>query len=322
MRIGFSLGSLLTIREVLDCAEVLSRHSADSIWIPETWGMESGAMLASISQIAKKPKIGSSIINTYSRTPALIAMSAVTLDALSNGRLLLGLGASSKAIVEDWHGLEYAHNIGRMREYVEVIRMILCGKKVTYDGKFFHLRNFALLVKPVRTKIPIFLAAINKKMVDLAWDLGDGVIFYLRPLEEMKATISQMQSRREIDVACQLITCVSEDLEQALVRAKKTIAFYVSVGKTYREFLAGHGFEREVSAIFEEYRRSGLEETFEFVPDSMVESLALYGTPNDAVRKIEKFARAGITIPILQFNPVGNVLESFRLLASTMEEVM
>src|SRR5574340_183094 len=103
LRIGFSLGSLLSINEVLECARILANYEADSIWIPETWGMECSSMLSAVAQMAEKPKIGSSIINIYSRTPSLIAMNAVTLDTLSNGRLILGLGTSSKAIVEEWH---------------------------------------------------------------------------------------------------------------------------------------------------------------------------------------------------------------------------
>ena len=100
------------------------------------------------------------------------------------------------------------------------------------------MKNFTLLIKPKETTIPIYLAAVNQKMVELTWDIGDGVIFYLRPINEMKKTIAKMQSKKKIDVTCQLITCVSDDSDIAIERAKKTIAFYVSVGKVYREFLA------------------------------------------------------------------------------------
>lgn len=318
MRIGFSLGSLLSVNEILDCARVLKNHNPDSIWVPETWGMDCVPVLASVSQIATRPRIGSSIINIYSRTPSLIAMSAATLDLLSNGRFILGLGTSSKAIVEEWHGLGFDEPPQRMAEYVEVIRKVLTGKKVTHDGTFFHLKNFALLIKPVRTSVPIYIAAINQKMVDLAWSAGDGVIFYLRPLGEMQNTITRMQQKKRIDVACQLITCVSDDLEEALVRAKKTISFYVSVGSIYREFLAKNGFRKETEAIFDEYKKSGLGGTHNFVTDSMVESLALCGTPHEIPKKLEKFSAAGIDLPIIQFNPIGNVSESFQVLVKSL----
>lgn len=322
LRLGFSLGSLLSVKEIIECAQILSHYNPDSIWIPETWGMECSSMLSAVAQITKKPKLGSSIINIYSRTPSLVAMHAVTIDALSDGRLILGLGTSSKTIVEDWHGLEFEKPLQRMREYVDIVRQIVSGNKVNYSGKFFHLRNFNLLTKPVRSKIPIYLAAINEKMVELTWEIGDGVIFYLRPLDEMQDTIRRMQNKRKIDVACQLITCVSNDAEKAITRAKKTIAFYVSVGKIYREFLAKNGYERETKEIFEEYKKSGLSENYQFVSNSMVNSLALYGTPDNIRKKLDQFIKAGVDLPILQFNPIGDAVESFKLLVSTLESDM
>lgn len=284
--------------------------------------MECSSMLSAVAQMTKKLKLGSSIINIYSRTPSLIAMHAVTIDALSDGRLILGLGTSSKTIVEDWHGLEFEKPLQRMREYVDIIRQITSGNKVNYSGKFFHLRNFNLLIKPVRSEIPIYLAAINEKMIELTWEIGDGVIFYLRPLDEMRDTITRMQNKKKIDVACQLITCVSNDTEKAITRAKKTIAFYVSVGKIYREFLAKNGYEQEINEIFEEYQKSGLSENYQFVSNSMVNSLALYGTPDNIRKKLNQFIKAGIDLPILQFNPVDDVIESFKLLVSTLKSDM
>ncbi len=322
MGLGFSLGSLLSVEEIFDCAKTLSGYPVDSIWIPETWGMDCCSILSYVAGIANKPKLGSSIINIYSRSPALTAMSAVTLDVISDGRFMLGLGTSSKQIVEDWHGIEFENPLHRMREYVDVTRLVMSGKKVSYDGKFFHLKNFGLLIKPRRIKIPIYLAAINQKMVELTWEIADGVIFYLRPLHELKATIEKMQSKRKIDVACQLITCVSDDSEKSIIRAKKTIAFYVSVGTIYRQFLASNGFKKETDAIFEEYAKNGLSGNHVFVTDDMVNSLSICGTPEDVRRKILQFIEAGINLPILQFNPVGDIKKSFELLVKTLASDM
>ena len=317
-RLGISLGSLLSINDIFECAKMTNGYKIDSIWIPETWGMDCCSILSSLSSIVKKPQLGSSIINVYSRSPALIAMSAVTLDTISKGRFILGLGTSSKPIVEDWHGIEFKRPLQNMRESVEIIRMIISGKKVSYDGKFSHLRNFRLLIQPPRTKIPIYLAAINQKMVDLAWEIADGVIFYLRPLPELKKTVQKMQSKKKIDVACQIITCISEDSQKSITRAKQTIAFYVSVGKIYREFLASNGFKQETLAIFDEYKKNGLKDNYEFVTDEMVNSLSICGNPNDIKKKVQQFVAAGVDLPILQFNPVGDVHESFKLLTKTL----
>ncbi len=321
MRLAYSLGSLLTINQILDCSTHLSKYDPDSIWIPETWGMENFSMLSMVSQKATSPKIGSSIINIYSRSPALIAMGAATVDTISNSRLILGLGTSSTKIVEDFHGYQFENPISRMREYVKIIRLILSRKQVTYNGNFFKLKNFSLLIKPPRDSIPIYLAAVNEKMVQLSWEIADGVIFYLRSISELKKTIQKMQEKKEIDVACQIITCVSHDSQKAIDCAKQTLAFYISIGKIYREFLAKNGFQKETEEIFQEFKSTGFKVIHELVPDSMLNSLTICGTPEECLKKFKKFADTGLTLPIIQFNPIDNVNESFALLTSTFSEV-
>ncbi len=317
MRTAYSLGSLLTVNEVLECARILSDTDVDTIWIPETWGMENFAMLGAISQLTNTPNIGSSIVNIYSRSPAAIAMGAATVDTLTDGKLILGLGTSSIPIVKNFHGYEFEQPIKRMKEYVGIIRKITTTQNANYEGDIFNIKNFSLLIKPPRKYIPIYLAAVNKKMVNLTWDIADGVIFYLRPITEIKQTVLRMQSRRRIDVTCQIITCVSEDVEAAITRAKKTLGFYISVGKVYREFLAENGFRTETKNIANEYEESGLNSASKLVTDKMLDSLTITGTPDDCQRKILPFYKAGIDIPILQFNPVGDTIKSFKLLAKT-----
>ena len=320
MRIACSLGSLLSVDQVLECTKILSKTDVESIWIPETWGMENFSMLGAVANSTTSQKIGSSIINIYSRSPSTIAMGAVTTDILSNGRLVVGLGTSSVPIVEDFHGKKFDNPVQRMREYVEIIRLALTKKQINYTGKIFNLKNFTLLIEPKRQTIPIYLAAINQKMVELTWEIGDGVIFYLRPLDEMKKTIFNMQSKNKIDVACQIITCVSNDSENAIQRAKKTLAFYVSVGKIYREFLAKNGFENETRKIFEEFKQSGFKSNHELVTDFMLNSLCIAGSPDEAKSQLNKFRNSGVDLPIIQFNPIGDAIESFSLLKKTFFE--
>ena len=155
-------------------------------------------------------------------------------------------------------------------------------------------------------------------MVNLCWKIADGVIFYLRPIEEMKKTISKMQSQKKIDVTCQIITCISNNSEDAIQRAKKTLAFYISVGKVYREFLAKNGFEKETNDIFGEFKKSGFKSNHELITDSMLNSLCIAGSPEEAKVQLEKFRNAGIDLPIIQFNPIGNTIESFSLLKKTL----
>jgi alkanesulfonate monooxygenase SsuD/methylene tetrahydromethanopterin reductase-like flavin-dependent oxidoreductase (luciferase family) len=320
MRIACSLGSLLSVEEVLHCSKSISNSKIDSIWIPETWGMENFSTMSAVASNTESQKIGSSIINIYSRSPSTIAMGAATVDILSKGRLILGLGTSSMPIVEDFHGYKFSNPVQRMKEYVEIIRLALSKKQMNYSGKIFQLNNFTLLIEPKRKSIPIYLAAINEKMVNLTWEIADGVIFYLRPLEELKETITKMQSKKRIDVACQIITCVSEDSENAILRAKKTLAFYVSVGDIYREFLSKNGFQNETKNIFEEFKNSGFKSNHELVTDKMLNSLCIAGNPNESKKQLQKFRDSGIDLPIIQFNPIGDTKKSFSLLKKTFLE--
>ena len=320
MRLSYSLGSLLTVEQVLVCSRKLNEFKPDTVWIPETWGMENFSMLSMASRENSFSKIGSSIVNIYSRSPSLIAMGAATVDAISNKRLVLGLGTSSQPLVEDFHGDKFESPLKRMKECVEIIRLILSGKTINYSGEIFSLKNFSLLIKPPRDSIPIYLAAVNQKMVELTWKIADGVIFYLRPKSEIRSTLAKMQNQKKIDSTLQIITCVNNDSEKAIVRAKKTLAFYVSVGKIYREFLASNGFENETKNIFEEYEKNGLESNHELVPESMVSELCIAGTPDECKTQLLQFRETGIDLPIIQFNPTDNVEDSFNLVTTTFSE--
>ena len=331
-RIAFSLGSILTVNQVLSCTQYIAKkkYGPDTIWIPETWGMENFSMLGSISQniTTHKSKIGSSIINVYSRSPSLISMGAVTVDTLSKGRLILGLGTSSIPIIRDFHGQDFDKPLTRMREYIQVIRMITSGKKIEFNGRFFKLKGFQLLIKPFRETIPIYVAAVNQKMVELAWDISDGVIFYLRPLSEMRDTITNIQSKKNIDVTCQIITAISKnDSQKAIERAKTTLSFYIAVGKIYREFLANNGFRQETTNIYQEYKETrSTNSCKDLVTERMLRALTICGEPDECRKKLEQFYDAGVTLPIIQFNPVvGNnndPLESFNESFNTFSDVM
>jgi len=320
MRLSYSLGSLLTVEQVLACSRKLNELKPDTVWIPETWGMENFSMLSMASMENSFSKIGSSIVNIYSRSPSLVAMGAATVDTISNKRLVLGLGTSSKPLVEDFHGDKLESPLKRMKEYVDIIRLIFSGKTINYSGEIFSLKNFSLLIKPPRDSIPIYLAAVNQKMVELTWKIADGVIFYLRPKSEIRSTLAKMQNQKKIDTTLQIITCVNNDSEKAMVRAKKTLAFYVSVGKIYREFLASNGFESETKNILEEYEKNGLQNNHELVSESMVNELCIAGTPGESKTQLRQFRETGIDLPIIQFNPTDNVEDSFNLVTTTFSE--
>lgn len=334
MRVSYSLGSLLSVREVAECASAVAAAPSqpDTVWVPESWGAENYSMLGMLSQRLERPRIGSSIVNVYSRSPALVAMGALTVDALSGGRMVVGLGSSSRPIVERLHGYPFRDPVARVREYVEIVRSITSppggagtAPRVDRDGGMFRLGGFSLLARPVRDSIPIYLAAVNARMVELAWEAADGVIFYLRPPAEIRSTVSAMGARtrgRKFDVACQIVTAVSDDTEAALARAKKTIAFYVAVGDAYRRFLARNGYASEAAAVRSEYEVGGLGAAARALPDRMASDLAVHGTAEECRRGIERFAAAGVDQPIVQFNPVGgSVSESFRAVLGAFSDM-
>jgi alkanesulfonate monooxygenase SsuD/methylene tetrahydromethanopterin reductase-like flavin-dependent oxidoreductase (luciferase family) len=133
----------------------------------------------------------------------------------------------------------------------------------------------------------------------------------------MKETISRMQKKKKIDTALQIITCIHNDHEKATVRAKKTLSFYIAVGEIYRKFLQSTGYSEEIQIIYDEYKKGGLNGLEKFIPDKMLDDLCIAGTPDTAVKKLNAFRDIGIDLPIIQFNPIDDVKESFELLTKT-----
>jgi alkanesulfonate monooxygenase SsuD/methylene tetrahydromethanopterin reductase-like flavin-dependent oxidoreductase (luciferase family) len=208
-----------------------------------------------------------------------------------------------------------------MKEYIECLRLITKGQKVKYDGEFFRINNFKILHQPQRTYIPIFMAAINKKMVSMASELADGILLYLRPIEELKRTTAELKQAtkgKDFEIACSFICAISnKEPEKARDRAATTLAFYVAVGNYYSKFLAENGFKIEVEEITAEYRKAGAESAAKLVSERMLSSLVICGSSKECRESLSKFLSTGITLPILQFNPVGDSESSFREMLST-----
>ena len=320
-KLGYSLGPLLSMREILLCAKMADQQeNVDSLWVPESWGRESFATLGAMSQVTRKVSLGTSIISIYSRAPAIVAMAATTLDMLSDNRTIIGLGASTAAIVENWHGLKFNRPASRMKEYIECLRLMTRGEKVKYNGEFFQINNFKILHQPQRANIPIFMAAVNKKMVSMASKLADGILLYLRPLEELKRTATELKQAtkgKSFEIACSFICAMSnKEPEKARARAATTLAFYIAVGEYYSKFLADNGFKIEVEEISAEYRKAGADNAAKYVSDRMLSSLVICGSSEECRESLSKFLSTGITLPIIQFNPIGDSESSFKEMLS------
>jgi 5,10-methylenetetrahydromethanopterin reductase len=327
MRIGYNPSSLFSTKDVVRFAKLSDGVlQADSIWIPESWGREAFTMLGTISQVTNRIKLGTSVVNIYARSPATTAMAAFTLDDLAPGRIIIGLGAGTPALAENWHGIEFLHPIRRLEEFTECFRCILTGKKVNYEGVFYNIRDFSIMYRSKGKNIPIFFGAVNKRMIKLATNISDGVILYLRPLEEIREVVNMIKSLvqrsdRNFEICCVFITAIcDQNPELARLRASKTLAFYISVGEYYSKFLSDTGFNKEVMLVKEAYAKEGLDKAADCIPDKMLRSLTIFGNTENCLKSLREIDSTGISLPILQVNPVGDTGDSIKqsLLLATL----
>lgn len=273
-------------------------------------------MLGALAQVTKKVQLGTAIINIYSRSPATIAMGATTIDMLSGNRMIIGLGASSPVLIENWHGLNFYKPLLRMTRYIECIRKIVTGEKVNYASEFFQIRNFSLMYKPERQYIPIFVGAVNEGMLSLATHIADGTILYLRPFEELRETVNKIRSslgenNKMFNTSCVFISAISnKDPQMARHRAAKTLAFYTAVGKAYNTFLSNNGYRQEVKEISHQYWTNGVDAAASSVPDQMLDAITISGNKEQCIKSLEKFMSTGISMAILQVNPIQITGES------------
>lgn len=316
-QIGINPSSLFRTKDILEFAKLLdNKPQVDSIWIPESWGREAFVMLGAIASLTSKIKLGTSIVSMFSRSPATTAMAASTLDMVSKNRTVIGIGASTPILAENWHGTKFEFPLKRMKEYVTCFKIISSGETINFEGDFFKLKNMKIMHPSTRKKIPVFLGAVNSGMIKLATDIADGTILYLRPFDELKETVKYIRSvtskeSKNFEISSVFITAISNRYpELARRRAAKTLAFYVAVGKYYNEFLSSHGFKNEVEQISNDYLINGIDNISKFVTDYMLDALTICGTVEDCIRSLKRFVSCGISLPILQINPVKDNSES------------
>lgn len=316
-QIGYNPSSLFNTQDILEFAKQLDyKPQANSLWIPESWGREAFVMLGAIGAMTRRIKLGTSIVSMFSRSPATLAMAASTLDNISLNRTIIGIGASTPILAEDWHGIKFVHPLKRMREYVTCFRIISSGETINFDGNFFKLKNIKIMHPSQRKEIPVFLGAVNTGMIKLATEIADGIILYLSPLDELKKSVECIKSltsrkSKSFEICSVFITAISNKYpDLARERAAKTLAFYVAVGKYYNEFLSSHGFKNQVEQITTEYQNHGIENISKFVTDPMLDSLTIYGTTEDCIKSLKRFVSCGVSLPILQVNPVKDNMQS------------
>ena len=279
-------------------AEDLGYHS---IWVPEMWGRDAFSLISHMASVTEKIKLATGIISVYSRSPALIAQSAATMDEYCGGRLILGLGISSVYLNEYWHGAKFERPIRRTLECVEIIRTILAGKRIDYDGEIFRLRNFRLLFEPLRSEIPIYIASMGPKNIKLTSRVADGWIPYLCPLSLINKKKEMFASGgREITVAPFLPAMVSEERDESREIVREFVALYVcSMGDYYHKLVSSYGFGEEADRAKKLWRNDRAD-AIKSISDELIDLVSVSGTPEEGRERLGAF-RESSDLPILMF---------------------
>jgi F420-dependent oxidoreductase-like protein len=318
MKLGVHIGYWglgLTSADQLEIVQEAERLGYDSVWTAEAYGSDAATILGWLAGQTTKIKIGSAIFQMPARSPAMTAMTAATLDQLSGGRMLLGIGSSGPQVAEGWHGQRFARQIQRTREYVTVVRKALNRERLEFHGETLELplpdgpgKALKLTIAPVQDRIPIYVAAIGPKNTQLAGEVADGwiPIFFspenvgdLRPLLEEGAARAGRSLDDGFDIAPTVNVSIDDDLEAARDRMRPFIALYVGgMGSRkqnfYNALAVRYGFEEAAKEVQDLYLDGKRDEAAAAVPDQLVDTVTLCG-PADHVRdRLAVYRDAGV----------------------------
>jgi len=279
--------SIDTLIEYAQDAEALGY---DRAWLPETWGRDAVTVLTSIAERTERIGIGTSIANVYSRSPALIGQTAATLQEASGGRLRLGLGPSGPAVIEGWHGTDFERPMRQTRETIDIIRLVLSGDSVEYDGDIFQLSGLRLRCDPPDTLPGIDAAGMGPKSVELAGRFGDGWHALMLTKQGLRDRLEDLERGAELggkdmeDLRVTLsLPCIAlEDRERARRLVSSHVAFYIaSMGTFYREALARQGYRETVDEVASKWSNGDQDRAIQTVSRELLDSIGVAGTPSE-----------------------------------------
>jgi F420-dependent oxidoreductase-like protein len=317
MKLGVSVGYWglgLTIADQLDIARTAESLGYDSIWTAEAYGSDAATVLAWLAAGTTTIKLGSGIFQIPARSAAMTAMTAATIDNLSGGRMMLGLGTSGPQVSEGFHGVRFGKQLQRTREYVAVVRMALARERIEFHGETLELplpdgpgKALKLTIRPVQSRIPIFLAVLGPKNVALAAEIADGwlpVFFspehtseFRGPLEEGAAVSGR--SLDDFRICPSVNVMINDDLESARNAMRPILALYVggmgSVKQNfYNRLMASYGFERAAQEVQELYLAGKKTEAMFALPDELIDLVSIVGPRDRVKQKIRAFRDAGV----------------------------
>jgi len=300
------------IRDIVDLSRNAEEAGFDSVWTTELY-RTSLQQLSVAALSTRNIKLGTAVTLAFTRSPLITSLSALDMDELSEGRLILGLGSGAKRTNEDFHGIAYGKPVARMKECIELIRLMTGNSEknepIVYEGEYYkvNLSGYHRPFKPYREKIPIFLAGVGSNMVRAAAEVADGylghVVCTLRYIKEivsrsLKEGFERAGKEGRTFQKASIITCaISKKKSDAIEAAKKTIAFYATV-RTYQPPFLLHGFERETRTIREAYFKRDRNSMFENVTDDMVNVFAVVGDADEVRKRVDAY-REHIDLPIL-----------------------
>src|SRR2546423_9533274 len=311
MKLGLTLpyeGSL-SFPEAVELAQRAEALGFDSVWVPEACATDAVSMRGALAARPERIRLGTGIVTVFSRTPALLAQTAATLDLISGGRFILGLGTSGHQVVAGWHGMAFEQPLLRMRETMAIVRQVLRRDRLLFQGDVFHLdKGLKLLAHPVRATVPIFLATLTPGGLRLTGELADGWIPTLfapdhmdlfRPELEAGARIAG-RSLDSLAIAPHVPVSIDDDRGRAREALKPWVALYVggmgSKSKNfYNDLVSRYGFAEDARTLQELYLGGKQLEAIRRVPDALVDAISIAGPPSYVRERLRVWAAAGVT---------------------------
>jgi 5,10-methylenetetrahydromethanopterin reductase len=301
---------------------VAEGNGYDSVWIAEDLGDRDAIVsLAAVAASTQKIRLATCILPVYYRSPAITAMTFAALDELSRGRSILGLGSGVRKSVE-LQGLEFRRPLLALREYVSIVRHLLSGSSVTFNGSIFRLSHTKLNFKLTRQDIPIYIAARGPKMFQLAGEISQGALanegFCTRAyvqwaLQNMRQGAEKAgRDARDTELAALTFLSVSEDHDKAMEIVIPKVLSLLTEG-IFGDHLDRLGSSvREVAPALDAWKKGNMKEALEKVPKALIDGSAICGTPDECAKKMKEFRSAGVSLPIIR--PLGdNIVETIEL---------
>ena len=320
MKLGLSLGYAppgTNPADLFPLVQEAERLGFDSVWVAEAWGTDAVSVLGWLAAKTERIKLGSAIMQIPGRTPANTAMTAATLDLLSGGRFLLGLGTSGPQVVEGWHGQPWGKPLGKTREYVEIVRAALRREVVEQEGEHYRIpwdgpgatglgKPLKLMLRPLRADIPIYLAALGPKNVALAAEIADGwlPIFVTPERFDDAFGASLAGAPAGFEIAATVSVLVGDDVAALHDALRPHVALYVGgMGAKGRNFynalVRRYGWEEEAERIQELYLAGKQREAIAAVPDELVDAVSLVGPKERVAERLEAWRETPVTTLVL-----------------------